>query len=190
MMDSGTDVIPSVLHYLGHDPNSSSAADLEDVSRALMAIRPSIRNFATAGNIEALASGESCLSFSYSGDAIQAQKKLPAGQQDSIRYVAPSEGAQLWFDMLAIPADAPHPENAEAFINFMLQPAIIAGVSNVVSYANAVPKSHDLLKPEIASDPAIYPPADVEQRLFTIKAVSAATERARNRMWSRFKAGH
>jgi len=188
MMDSGTDVIPSILNYLHHSPDSTSTADLEDVSRTLMAIRPYIRSFATSGDIEQLASGETCLSFSYSGDAIQAAARVTKTEKPE--YIVPKEGAQLWFDMIAIPADAPHPDLAMQFINFMLQPDIMAGVSNTVRYANALPKSAPFLKPEIAGDPAIYPPADIQNRLFTISAVSPAAERARSRMWSRFKAGN
>ena len=106
-----------------------------------------------------------------------------------VRYVAPREGAQLWFDMLAIPKDAPHPAEALAFIDFVLRPRVIAGITNQVRYANAVPASLPYVRPAIANDPDIYPPPEQLARFFTVTAVPPAAERARTRMWSRFKAG-
>jgi len=190
MMDSASDVIPTVLRYLGRDPNSTSADDLREVERALMAIRPFIRNFSSAGTIETLASGQSCLAFSYSGDAIQAAARArEAGRGVVVQYVAPKEGAQLWFDVLAIPADAPNAENAHAFINFLLQPDVMAAITTHVRYPNAVPASRALLAPEIANDPSIFPDAATRAQFFTIGPVPQAADRARNRMWARFKAG-
>ncbi len=159
MLDSAIDVIPSVLKYLGHDPNSTKAEDLADVERALMAIRPFVRTFASSGALEQLASGETCLAFDYSGDVIQAAYRAKAaGQGTEVTYVSPKEGAQLWFDMLAIPKDAPHPENAYRFIAFVLQPRVMAGISNAVHYANAVPASLPTVDASIRDNPNIYPP--------------------------------
>lgn len=190
MMDSATDVLPTVLRYLGKDPNSTSADDLREVERALMAIRPHIRNFATGGAIEALASGQSCLAFAYSGDVIQAAMRArEANRGVTMQYVAPREGAQLWFDLLAIPADAPNPENAHAFINFLLQPDVMASITNHVHYPNGVPASRRLVEPEVANDPAVFPGEELRARFFTIGPVPQAAERARNRVWARFKAG-
>ncbi len=190
MMDSASDVIPTVLRYLDKDPNSTDAGDLREVERALMAIRPHIRNFSTAGTIEALASGQSCLAFAYSGDAIQAASRArEAGRGVTVQYVAPKEGAQLWFDLLAIPADAPNAANAHAFINFLLQPDVMAAVTAHVRYPNGVATSRGLLPAEIANDPAIFPDEMTRAAFFTIGPVPQAADRARNRVWSRFKAG-
>jgi putrescine transport system substrate-binding protein len=190
MMDSAIDVIPSVLKYLGKDPNSTDPADLAAVEKTLMAIRPFIRTFASGGALEALAAGETCLVLDYSGDVAQATARAAEAKRGVVvRYVAPKQGAQLAFDMLAIPADAPHPENAERFINFLLQPDVMAGITNAVSYPNAVPPSDAMIRKDILDDPAIYPPAAVQQQFFTIGAVPQAAERARTRMWARFKAG-
>jgi len=177
MMDSATDVIPSVLKYLGHDPNSLAMSDLMDVQRTLLAVRPYIRNFASSGALEQLASGETCLTIDYSGDVIQAASRAQEAGHALVTYTAPREGAQLWFDMLAIPADAPHVDAAEAFINFLLQPDVMAGISKQVHYPNAMLE-------QAASRPPIDP------NWFTIGPVSPEAERARNRMWARFKAGH
>ncbi len=190
MMDSATDVIPSVLHYLGRDANSTEPADLAAVERTLMAIRPYIRSFASGGAVNALAAGETCLVLSYSGDVIQAAARAAEARDGvGVRYVAPKKGAQLWFDMLAIPADAPHPDAALAFINFILQPDVIAGVTNRVRYPNAVPASRAMVHPDLLNDPNIYPPPARMASFFTVGAASQAAERARNRMWARFKAG-
>ena len=190
MMDSATDVIPTVLRYLGKDPNSTGAEDLREVERALMAIRPFIRNFSTGGAIEALAGGQSCLAFAYSGDVIQASiRAREANRGVTIGYVAPKEGAQLWFDLLAIPVDAPNPEAAHAFINFLLQPEVMASITNHVHYPNGVPGSRQMVSQEVASDPAVFPSEDLRAHFFTIGPVSQATDRARSRMWARFKAG-
>jgi putrescine transport system substrate-binding protein len=189
MMDSATDVIPTVLRYLGHDPDSTSAADLADVERTLLAIRPAIRNFASGGAIEALAANETCLAFIYSGDAIQAGIRAREAHRKPVTYAAPREFAQLWFDMLAIPKDAPHAADANRFINFLLQPDVMAAITNRVHYPNALPASRPLVQPGVLADPNIYPPPEALARFFTIHAPSQAAERARTRMWARFKAG-
>jgi putrescine transport system substrate-binding protein len=190
MMDSAIDVIPSVLKYLGKDPNSNDPADLAAVEMTLMAIRPFIRTFASGGALEALAAGETCLVLDYSGDVAQAAARATEAKRGvAVRYVVPKEGAQLAFDMLAVPADAPHPENAELFINFLLQPDVMAGITNATSYPNAVPASEAMIRKDILDDPSIYPPASVRQQFFTIGAVPQTAERARTRMWARFKAG-
>jgi putrescine transport system substrate-binding protein len=190
MMDSAIDVIPSVLKYLGKSPDSTEAADLDLVARTLAAIRPHIRTFSSGGAIEAMAAGESCVTLAYSGDVIQAAARAAeAGKGVALRYVAPKEGAQLWFDMLAVPADAPHPAEAHAFINFMLRPEVMAGNTNTVRYPNAVPASAAGIDPAVAADPAVSPPAAVRARFFTIAAVPQDAARARSRMWARFKAG-
>lgn len=190
MMDSAIDVIPSVLAWLGKDPNSTSAGDLAQVEKTLMAIRPYIRTFASGGALEAMANGETCLVFDYSGDVIQARARAEeAGRGVTVRYVAPKEATEVGFDMLAIPADAPHKAEALVFIDFMLRPEVIAGITNVVRYPNAVPASLPMVRPELKEDTNIFPTPAMMARFFTVKAVSPTAERARTRMWARFKAG-
>ncbi len=152
VMDSATDVIPSVLRYLHHSPSSTDAADLADVEKTLMAIRPYIRTFASGGAIEALAAGQTCLAMDYSGDVIQAAARAAEAKRDPVTYAAPREFTELWFDMLAVPKDAPHPELAMAFIDFLLQPDAIAGVTNVVHYPNAVPASRGKVDAAVRGD--------------------------------------
>jgi putrescine transport system substrate-binding protein len=190
MMDSASDVIPTVLRYLGKDPNSTSPEDLREVERALLAIRPFIRTFSSGGVIEALAGGQSCLAFAYSGDVIQASvRAAEANRGVSVQYVAAKEGAQLWFDLLAIPADAPNPAAAHAFINFLLQPDVMANITNHVRYPNGIAASRALVGAAVANDPSVFPDEAMRARFFTIGPVPQAAERARNRVWARFKAG-
>jgi putrescine transport system substrate-binding protein len=188
MLDSAIDVVPTALKYLGKSPDSTNASDLAAVEKLLKSIRPHIRTFSSGGMIEALASGETCLAIAYSGDAIQAAgRAAEAGRGVEVRFVVPKEGAQLWFDLLAIPADAPNPAEAHAFIDFMLRPATIAAVTNTVSYPNAVPTSLPMVEQAIRDDPGIYPPPALQRGFFTIGPVPAEAARARSRMWTRFK---
>lgn len=190
MMDSAIDVVPSVLKYLGLDPGSEKREDLEKVEALLMKIRPFIRKFASGQNIDLLASGEACLVFTYSGDALQARKRAEEAKGGvEVDYVIPKEGAQLWFDVISIPADAPNPAGAHAFINYILKPEVMAGISNAVQYPNAVPASRPLLDPAVRDNPSVYPSAESMARMFTVKAQSPQAERQRSRMWTRVKSG-
>ncbi len=190
MMDSAIDVIPSVLRYLGKSPDSTAPADLDAAERTLMAIRPFIRTFASGGALEALATGQACLALDYSGDVAQAAARArESGRGVTVRYIAPAEGVQLSFDMLAIPADAPHRDAALAFIDFLLRPDVMAGITNATRYPNAVPASRAMIRPELLGDPAVFPPSAEAARFFTIGPVPTAAERQRTRVWARFKAG-
>ena len=189
MMDSAIDTIPSVLKYLGHDPQSTDPKDLADVERTLHAIRPFIRTFANGGMVEALASGQSCLAMSYSGDVIQAGVRAAEAHGQAVRYVAPKEFAQLWFDTLAVPKDAPHAADAMTLINYLLRPDVMAAITDKVHYANAVPASLATIDPGIKNDTNVYPAAAAMAKFFTITAPPQAAERLRTRMWARFKAG-
>jgi putrescine transport system substrate-binding protein len=191
MMDSAIDVIPGVLKYLGKNPDSTDPTDLAAVERTLMGIRRYIRSFASGGTLEALAAGQTCLALDYSGDVIQAGARAAEAKHGiTVRYVAPKEGAQLGFDMLAIPTDAEHKDAALMFIDFVLQPEVMAGITNTVRYANAVPASRPMIRPELLADTNIFPTPEQMAAFFTIGPVPQAAARERTRMWARFKAGH
>jgi putrescine transport system substrate-binding protein len=190
ILDSATDTIPTVLNYLGLDPNSESADDLKEVEQTLTAIRPYVKNFVTGQTINDLAAGDTCVALAYSGDVIQAQARAEeVGSDVTIEYVTPKEGVQLWFDMLTIPAGAPDPEAAHAFINFVLEPEVMAGITNYVNYGNAVPASLDLIDEAVRTNPAVFPPAAARERMFTVQAVSPQADRLRTRAWTRIKTG-
>ncbi|MFN3448407.1 MAG: extracellular solute-binding protein [Roseococcus sp.] len=191
VMDSAVDVLPSVLRHLGFHPDTANQAELDAAQRALLAIRPFLRSIPSPpALIDALANGEICLAFTYSGDVIQAAARArEARRAHEVRYVTPREGAQLWFDMLAIPADAPNPDAAHAFIDFVLQPEVMAGITRQVRYPNAVPASRALLPQEVREDPSVFPDAETIARSFVAGTPSQAAERARARLWARFRAG-
>jgi len=190
VLDDPTDMVATILLYLGRDPNSESPADLKTAEAALLAIRPYVRTITSAQYLDALASGEICIAVGYSGDLLQARDRAKeAGRAGEIRYAVPREGAMLWFDTLAIPADARHPDNAQAFINFLMRPEIAAANSNFVKYANANVKATPLVIPAVRDDPSVYPPPAVKARLRTNLAKSPEFTRLLNRTWTRFTTG-
>jgi putrescine transport system substrate-binding protein len=188
ILDSPAEVVPTVLHYLGLSPSSTSASDLAAVERTLMGIRPYIRTFSTTSALETLANGNTCLALAFSGNVLQAVVRAKAANHGvNVAYYAPSGGAQASFDVLAIPNDAPHKDAANAFINFILRPEIIAGVSNVTRYANAVPASHPMIDPALLNDPNAFPTDKEMATSFTPGPVTLAPKMARNQLWKRFK---
>ena len=189
LMDSAIDTIPSVLKYLGRDPESTDAKDLADVERTLKAIRPYIRTFASGGAVEALAAGQTCLAMTYSGDVIQATGRAAEAKQKPVQYVAPKEFAQLSFDVMAVPKDAPHAADAMVLIDYLLRPEVMAATTNKVHYANAVPASLATVDASIKNDANVFPTEAAMTRFFTVRAPAQAAERLRTRMWARFKAG-
>lgn len=189
VMDSAIDVIPSVLNYLGLDPNSEKKEDLEKVEKTLMAVRPYIKRFVTGENINILAGGDACVVMAYNGDAIQGAARAEEAKSAKVEYITPKEGVQVWWDTLAVPADAPNKQGAYDFINFVLDPANMAKISNTVRYANAVPASLPMVADDIKSNPGIFLPADSKVKLFSLKQVKQSTDRARTRVWTKVKTG-
>lgn len=190
LLDSPAEMLRAVYSYLGKDPNSQSADDLAQAEAVLVKIRPYIRNFSSSEYIEALANGDLCISVGYNGDVMQARDRArEANKGIEIKYAVPKEGSILWFDMLAIPKDAPDPDSAYAFMNYMMTPQAIADVSNFKRYANANTASQPLLLPAVKDDPGIYPPPGLRQKLALQLADSAEQTRAITRVWQKFKTG-
>ena len=190
MLDSADDILPAALHYLGLDPNSTKPADLDRAAALLGKIRPFVRKFHSSEYLNALASGEICLVVGWSGDIKQSEKRARAAKNGiEIGYSIPKEGAQMWFDNLAIPKDAPHPDAAYAFINFMLDPHVAAANSNMVSYANGNLASQKFINKKVLDDPGIYPSADTMAKLYTVNARGPRAQRLINRIWTRVKTG-
>lgn len=190
LLDAPAEIMATALNYLGLDPNSESEEDLKKAEDLLLSIRPHVRYFHSSQYIDDLGNGEVCLSIGYSGDVFIAQAAAAeAGQGIEIAYVIPTEGALKWFDLFAIPTDAPHPDNAHTFIDFMLRAEIAAANTNYVFYASGNKAALDLIDDEVKSDPAIYPPPEVLAKLFPLKAHSAAYDRLLTRSWTRIKTG-
>src|SRR5690348_12888269 len=180
MLDSPTDVFPAALKYLALDPDSKDPAELKRAAEVLKAIRPFIRKFHSSEYINALAGGDICLAFGYSGDILQARERAAkAAQPRDIGYAVPNQGAMLWIDTAAIPKDSPNPDAALSFLDFMMEPKVAAASSMVTRYANANLPATALLDKSIADNPWIYPTADVRARLYTISAANAEQTRER-----------
>jgi putrescine transport system substrate-binding protein len=190
LLDSSTDMFQVALAYLGLDPLSTEVDDMEKAAELLAGVRPHIRKYSSSEYISDLATGEACVSVGFSGDIfIAAARAEEAGSGIEIEYVVPQEGTQLWFDMMAIPADAPNPEGAHAWINFMMDPQVSADVTNYVWYANANAASMPMVDDDIKNDPAIFPPAEVMSKLFPTVVYDARTDRAMTRLWTGLKTG-
>jgi putrescine transport system substrate-binding protein len=190
MLDSSDDIMSAALHYLHLDPNSSDPSDLNKAVDLLTAIRPYVRKFHSSEYLNALATGEICLVVGFSGDIKQAQKRAAEAKGGvDIGYVIPKEGAQLWFDNLSIPSDAPDPAEAQALINFLLEPEVAAKNSNFISYANGNLASQKFINKSILDDRTVYPDAATMATLYTITAHDPKTQRLINRLWTRIKTG-
>lgn len=190
MLDSQTDVLQSALAYLGLDPKSTNADDMEKAAELVQSVRPYVRYFHSSQYISDLANGEVCVSIGYSGDVfIAADRAEQANNGVSIEYSVPKEGAQQWFDFMAIPADAPNPEGALAWMNFIMDPQITADITNYVWYANANAASMEFVEDDIKNDPAIFPPADVVAKLFPTVVYDAKLDRVMTRLWTRIQTG-
>jgi putrescine transport system substrate-binding protein len=190
MLDSPTDVFPAALKYLGLDPDSKKPEDLNRAAEVLKAVRPFIRKFHSSEYINALAGGDICLAFGFSGDVLQARDRAAkAAEKREIAYAVPNQGAMLWIDTAAIPRDAPNPESAHRFLDFMLDPKVAAASSTLTGYANANIPATALLDKSITGNPWIYPTPDDRAKLYTISAGNAEQTRERTRLWTAIKTG-
>ena len=190
LLDEPEEVIPAVLNFLGLDPASH---DIDVIARAepvLRAIRPHIRGFHNIAQTDGLANGSICLAMGWSGDMLQARERAgEVGNDTRISYMIPDEGAQMWFDMMAIPADAPHPDNAHRFIDYLMRPEMIAKASNHVLYANGNAAASPHLNRKLLEDPGIYPPPAVRERLYVTQPYPVEAQRFATSLWSRIKSG-
>jgi putrescine transport system substrate-binding protein len=190
VLDSPAEMVRMVLSYLGRDPNSQKPEDLAAGGAALGKIRPYIRNINSSEYIEALANGDICLAVGYNGDVLQARDRArDANKGIEIQYVVPKEGSILWFDMLAVPKDAPDPESAYAFLDYMMTPQVAADVSDFRRYATANAAAQPLVQAAVRDDPGIYPPKELRQNLAVQLADSPDQTRAITRVWQKFKTG-
>jgi putrescine transport system substrate-binding protein len=189
-LDASEDMYAVALRYLGKDPNSKALADYQAATELLLKVRPYVRKFHSSAYIDALAGGDICLAVGYSGDVLQAKSRAAEAKNGvRIAYAIPKEGTQVWYDLFVIPADAPDPAQAHRFVDFMLRPDVIARASNATRYANANAAARPLVDPAIRDDPNVYPPAEVEKRLFVTTTKDQALLREVNRLWTRVLTG-
>jgi putrescine transport system substrate-binding protein len=187
LLDSPSEVIGTVLHYIGKDANSESEEDLAAAEAVLTAVKPHIRYFHSSQYIDDLANGEICLALGYSGDIFIAADNAAEGVE--VGYVIPKEGAATLMDLLAIPADAPHPENAHKFIDFIMKPEVVAAITDYVFYANPNLAATEFVSEEVKGNPGIYPPAETVANAFALTAKSPEFEEVLTRTWTRIKTG-
>ena len=187
-LDSAEDVLQLALNYLHIDPNTTRKEDYQRAEQLILAVRPYIRAFDSTEYTNGLANKEFCLSMSWSGDyATSRARARSAGIAVNLAFTVPKEGANGSYDALLIPTGAPHPNAAHLFLNFMMQPRVIAAVTNDIHYANDNLAANAYVDPEILHDPAVYPTPAVEARLYESDEVAPALERIRTRTWTRIK---
>ena len=195
VLDDDQEAFGAALLWLGRDPNAGAADEIDAVREVYAAIRPHVRTFNNAEYKDALANGDVCVAMGYSGDIGQARDvaaeaaEATGRQAPDIRYVIPKEGALRWIDLVAIPKDARHPGNAHAFVNYLMEPEVIAAITDHVAYANANVAATGLVDPDIAADPGVYPPEDVRAKLVDPASLPDDVQRQRVRAWTGIKSG-
>jgi len=189
-LDSGDEVLPAMLNYMGMSPASQSAEEYKKAEAKLLAVRPYVTYFHSSKYIGDLANGNICVAVGFSGDIFQAKSRAEeAGKGVNIAYAIPKEGANLWFDMMAIPADAKNVKEAHAFMNYIMQPEVVAKISDYVGYANPTPASGPLMDQEVLNNPGIYPPQEVLDKLYVQAELPPKVLRMQTRSWTTIKTG-
>ena len=188
-LDAASEIIPVTLHAMGEDPNSFDPAVIDKAAAKLEEIRPYITNFHSSEYIEALASGNACLVVGWSGDIIQAKARAEEADNGiEIGYSIPKEGTAMWFDMMAIPKTAKHPNNAHKFLDFLMRPDVIAEISNYVSYPNANSASTALVDKAVTDDPMISPTREtIDTKLFGLAVLPHEVSKKYTDVWTELK---
>jgi len=190
VLDAPDEILKLVLQWMGRDPNSQKDEDLNAAAEKLQLIRPYIRKIHSSQYIDDLANGDLCVAIGWSGDILQARDRAEeAGQGVKVAYSIPKEGTIVWFDMLAIPADAKHPRNAHAFINYLMDPQVAANNTNFVNFANANAASLELVDESVRNDPGVYPTPEVKAKLFPSLAYDEQATATMARLWQKFTTG-
>ena len=190
ILDNGPELLPMALHYLGLPHHSQNLDDYKKAEALLMEMRKNVSYFHSSKYVGDLANGDICVAVGFSGDIMQAGKRADeAGNGVKIEYVIPKEGAPIWFDMVAMPVDAPNEEAGYAFMSYLLQPQVMADISNHVHYANGNAKADSLVDPQLKNDPAVYPPEAIMGKLYALEAMPLKIDRVRTRIWTRVKSG-
>jgi putative spermidine/putrescine transport system substrate-binding protein/putrescine transport system substrate-binding protein len=188
IIDNPTQVLPITLNYLGLPPHRHEPADYKKAEQALLKIRPYIQYFHASKYISDLANGNVCAVIGFNGDIVQAAASAKEAKNGiDIAYSIPDEGTTLWFDMMVMPKSAPHEKNAYAYMNYLLEPKVIANISNSIHYANPNAAADEFLNADVQQDTAIYPPKSVMEKLFTVEELPAAIARLSTRLWTKLK---
>jgi putrescine transport system substrate-binding protein len=189
-LDNAEDVLQLALKYLHLDPNTQKPEDYAAAEKLLLSVRPYVRSFDSAAYVNALPNKDLCIAMSWSGDYETARARAKAAGLDiNLAFSVPKEGACIWYDAWLIPAGAPHTAAAYKFLNYMLDPQVIAATTNEIHYGNDNAAANAFVSPAVLQNRAIYPTPEMSSRLYESLEVSAATERLRTRSWTRIKTG-
>ena len=189
-LDAPTEIIPAALAYLGENPDSHDPDVIAKTEAVLMGVRPYVKKFDSSEFISSLANGDICVAIGYSGDVLQSRDRAEEADNGiTIAYNAASEGSQMWFDQMAIPADAKNPDGAHAFINFILDPENSAKISNYVNYASGNLAAQEFIDKSVMEDPAIYPDEKTMENLYVTTTYPPKVLRRVNRLWTKIKSG-
>lgn len=191
ILDAPTDVLPNVVRYLGGDGTTTDTDQFEAAGEVLSAVRPYLRYIHSSQSINDIANGDICAAIMWSGDAFQAAYRAEDAENGhTINYVIPDEGTNMWFDVMALPADAKNVDEAYQFVDYMLRADVAANNVNYVWYASPNKAAEAMIDPEILEHPGIYPTAAASENLFVVPVYDSRTDRAVTRIWSRFMSGN
>lgn len=191
VLDNGPELLPIALHYLGLPHHSQNPADYDKAKALLMQVRPYISYFHSSKYTADLANGDVCVVVGFSGDVLQAKNRAEEAHNGvKVGYSIPKEGAPMWFDMVAMPADAPDEKAGYAYMNYLLEPQVMAAISNHVQYANANLQADALVDSALKANTMIYPSEAVMGKLYALEAMPAKIDRIRTRIWTSVKAGN
>ncbi|WP_053151846.1 polyamine ABC transporter substrate-binding protein [Pseudomonas protegens] len=190
ILDNGPELIPTALNYLGLAHHSKNPADYKQAEALLMKVRPYVSYFHSSKYTSDLANGNICVAVGFSGDILQAESRAREAKNGvEIGYSIPKEGSPIWFDMVAMPVDAPDEQAGYAFMNYLLRPEVMAGVSNYVHYANGNLQADSLIDPAIKNDAKVYPSPEMMDKLFALEAMPLDIDRIRTRLWNKIRSG-
>jgi putrescine transport system substrate-binding protein len=190
LLGAPTELIPAALNYLGLEPDSKDPELLAKAEELLLSIRPFIQKFHSSEYINGLANGDICLAVGWSGDVLQARDRASEADNGvTVEFAIPKEGALMWFDQMAIPADAQNVEEAHEFLNYIMRPDVIAAATNYVYYANGNEASKPLLEEDVITDPAIYPSEETISKLYTVTVGPPRQQRLLTRTWTKVLTG-
>ncbi|SFS23857.1 polyamine ABC transporter substrate-binding protein [Pseudomonas sp. NFACC42-2] len=190
ILDNGPELLPIALNYLGLPPHSKNPEDYKKAEALLMKVRPYVAYFHSSKYTGDLANGDICVAVGFSGDVLQAESRAKEAKNGvKIGYEIPKEGAAIWFDMVAMPADAPDEKAGYAFMNYLLEPQVMADITNSVHYANGNRAADSLVDPEIKADTKIYPSDEMMGKLFALEAMPLNIDRIRTRVWNTIRMG-
>ncbi|NQD80489.1 polyamine ABC transporter substrate-binding protein [Pseudomonas sp. CrR14] len=190
MLDAPNEILPLALHYLGLPPNSTNAADYDKATELMMSIRPYVTYFHSAKYMTDIANGDICVAIGYSGSFYQfANRAKEAGNGVNVEWRLPKEGAPIWFDTFAIPVSAKNVEEAHEFLNNLLDPKVIAPISDFLGYPNPNTPGMLLVDKAISANADLTPTAEAQKTLYSVEPLPQKVERVRTRAWTKIKSG-